>query len=151
MVSRKSTSGGLMQFGGHVLKSWATTQTVIALSSGESEFYSIVKGSSQSLGLRSLMRDLNLEASIKVLTDATTGKSIGSRRGLGRVRHIDVANLWVQEKVNSGDIQLTKVKNTYNPSDILTKHLGESEMCNCLELLDCHFKDGRSAIAPALN
>ena len=36
--SRKSTSGGVLQFGTPVIKSWSSTQSVIALSSGESEF-----------------------------------------------------------------------------------------------------------------
>ena len=35
--SRKSTSAGVLMLGGHVLKSWATNQAVIALSSGEAE------------------------------------------------------------------------------------------------------------------
>ena len=34
---RKSTSGGMMMLGTHVIKSWSTNQAVIALSSGEAE------------------------------------------------------------------------------------------------------------------
>ena len=151
IATRKSTSGGLMQYGSHILKSWSSTQTVIALSSGESEFYSIVKGSSQSLGLQALMKDLNVIGNIKVLTDASTGKAIASRRGLGRVRHIDVSHLWIQEKITNGSMELTKIKNTFNPSDMMTKHLGEAEMSQCMELIDCHFSDGRSPLAPGLN
>ena len=41
--------------GSHPIKSWATTQGVIALSSGEAEFYSIVKGASISMGLANLL------------------------------------------------------------------------------------------------
>ena len=37
--TRKSTSGGVIMLGEHVIKSWSTTQNVIALSSGEDEFY----------------------------------------------------------------------------------------------------------------
>ena len=151
VATRKSTSGGLMQYGSHILKSWSSTQTVIALSSGESEFYSIVKGSSQSLGLQALMKDLNVIGNIKVLTDASTGKAIASRRGLGRVRHIDVSHLWIQEKITNGSMELTKIKNTFNPSDMMTKHLGEAEMSQCMELIDCHFSDGRTPLAPGLN
>ena len=98
-----------MQYGSHILKSWSSTQTVIALSSGESEFYSIVKGSSQSLGLQALMKDLNVTGNIKVLTDASTGKTIASRRGLGRVRHIGVSHLWIQEQITNGSMELTKI------------------------------------------
>ena len=37
--SRKSTSGGCIVLGEHSIKSWSKTQSLIALSSGESEFY----------------------------------------------------------------------------------------------------------------
>ena len=138
-----------MQLGSHVLKSWSSTQNVIALSSGEAEFYAIVKGASQSMGLQALLRDLHINTRIKVLTDATTGKSIASRRGLGRVRHIDVANLWVQEKVADDVIELSKIKNVYNPADLLTKHLQQHEVARCMEFLDCYYSAGRSDLAPA--
>ena len=36
-ITRKSTSGGIVMFGSHVIRSWSTTQNVIALSSGEAE------------------------------------------------------------------------------------------------------------------
>ena len=149
-ISRKSTSGGILQFGSHVVKSWSSTQSVIALSSGESEFYSIVKGCSQGLGLRSLLMDLGVESKVKLLTDASTGKAIASRRGLGKVRHIEVSNLWVQEKIKNGDIEVQKIKNSYNPSDVLTKHLNEFMMMECMGFIDLHFAEGRHALAPAM-
>ena len=139
-----------MQLGGHVVKSWSSTQHVISLSSGESEFYAIVKGASQSMGLQSLLRDLHLNTRIRVLTDATTGKSIASRRGLGRVRHIDVANLWAPEKIANDVIELSKIKNVYNPSDLLTKHLSQLEVARCMEFLDCYYGTGRSTLAPTI-
>ena len=33
--TRKSTSGGVIMLGGHLIKSWSSTQAIIALSSGE--------------------------------------------------------------------------------------------------------------------
>ena len=50
---RRSTSGGLILLGEHLIKSWSTTQTITALSSGEAEYYAIVKGASQGIGTRS--------------------------------------------------------------------------------------------------
>ena len=38
-VGGKSTSGGVVRWGEHVLKTWSSTQTTIALSSGEAELY----------------------------------------------------------------------------------------------------------------
>ena len=47
--SRKSTSGGLIYFGTHVILHWARTQTTIALSSGEAELGGIITGVSNGL------------------------------------------------------------------------------------------------------
>ena len=93
--SRKSTSGGLACLGDHVVKSWSSTQTIIALSTGEAELYAINNTATTSLGLQSLLTDLGVQMDIRVFTDATTGKSIATRRGLGKVRHISVNKLWM--------------------------------------------------------
>ena len=95
-----------------------------------------------------MMRGLGWNASIKILTDATTGKSIASRRGLGKLRHIEVSNLWIQEQVMKGSIAVIKVKNIYNSADIGTKHLDRASMEACLEQMDFHAALGRSEVAP---
>ena len=59
---RKSTSGGVIMFGGHCLKSWSLTQKVIALSSGEAECYGFVKSGSKGLGVKALLAILALSA-----------------------------------------------------------------------------------------
>ena len=38
--------------------------------------------------------------------DATAGIAIGSRKGIGRVKHIDTVFLWVQAMVTEGKISL---------------------------------------------
>ena len=108
---RKSTSGGIVNFGDHTLRAWASTQNVIALSSGESEYYGLVKAASVSIGIRSMMADLGVEVRIRLITDATTGIAIASRRGLGKIKHLDVAQLWVQAKVKSKELEVSKIKN----------------------------------------
>ena len=49
--TRKSTSGGYTTRGTHLIKSWATTQTVIAMSSGEAEYCGVVKGTYEAVGI----------------------------------------------------------------------------------------------------
>ena len=58
---------------------------------------------------------------IHILMDATAGKAIGSRRGLGKVKHLDTIFLWVQEHVTSGRIAIGKIHTTMNFADILAK------------------------------
>ena len=50
--SRKSTSGGVIMFGGSAVKGWSSNQRVIALSSGEAEYYAALKGASSALCFR---------------------------------------------------------------------------------------------------
>ena len=79
--TRKSTSGGMAMIGDHIVKHWSTTQAVIALSSGEAEYYGMVKGASIGLGIASMMQDLGVSMQVRVRTDASAAKSIASRRG----------------------------------------------------------------------
>ncbi len=57
---RKSTSGGMLMRGGHVIKSWSTSQSTTALSSGEAEYHGMVKGASQALGLKAVAEDIGV-------------------------------------------------------------------------------------------
>ena len=107
--TRKSTQGGVVMLGGCAIKSWASTQALIALSSGEAEYYGVVKASSVGLGIKSVMADLGFRMDLEVLTDASAAKGIAFRRGLGKTRHVAVHYLWVQEKVRHGDLVVSKV------------------------------------------
>ena len=70
-ASRKSTSGGLVQLGTHAVKSWSSTEAVVALSSGEAEYYGIVRGASEGFGSRSVLKDLNVEARLRLKEDSS--------------------------------------------------------------------------------
>ena len=59
--TRKSTQGGVVMIGGCCIKSWSSTQSLIALSSGESEYYGVVKGASVGLGVQAMLKDLGIE------------------------------------------------------------------------------------------
>jgi hypothetical protein len=49
--TRKSTSGGLLRYGGHLISHRCKTQATVALSSGEAELNTIVKGCSEGIGV----------------------------------------------------------------------------------------------------
>ena len=56
--SRKSTSGGCLLIGTHLIKGWAKTQSFVALSSGESELYATLRAAAEILGLMAMAKDL---------------------------------------------------------------------------------------------
>ena len=133
------------------MKTWASTQNVVALSSGEAEFYAIVKGSSIGLGMRALLEDLGESVKVRVVTDATTGKSLAGRKGLGKVRHIEVSELWVQEAVKNEQIELVKIKGTFNPADLFTKHVDRATQDKIVEALGGEHMEGKHEIAQEVN
>ena len=106
--------------GNHLIKGWSVIQAVIALSSGEAEYYGIGKGSSVGLGIRSVLGDLGCNTRLVVNTDSSAAKGMASRKGLGKVRHVEVNQVRVQEKVGSGEVELKKVNGQSNLADALT-------------------------------
>jgi len=148
LKTRKSTSGGVITIGNHVIKSWSNTQSVIALSSGEAEYYGMVKGASMALGIRSMLADLGVTLQIRLRTDASAAKGIATRRGLGKVRHIEVNQLWLQDKVNSGEIQVMKVKGEGNLADALTKPLEGPGVKKHIALTGQELVEGRNVLTP---
>ena len=136
---------------GHGLKHYSTTQPTPALSSGEAELGGIVKGATVGLGMRSLAADLGIALEVEIRTDATAAIGICRRRGLGKVRHLDVADLWVQQQhLMDGDVLLTKVPGSSNPADALTKFVEKPVLSKMLSRMNLIFEDGRPESAPHL-
>ena len=137
--------------GGHLLKSWSSTQPSISLSSGEAEYYGVVKAAGIALGQQSLMSDLGMKVAVRVWTDSSAAVGICGRSGLGKLRHVQTHTLWVQERVRSGAIELRKVCGDVNPADLFTKHLASRDRVNQLvELFNCEYREGRAHTAPEL-
>ena len=135
-------------FGDHCLKSWSHTQKVIALSSGEAEYYGLVKSGSQGLGIRALLGDLGVGRTVILNTDASAAIGIASRHGLGKVRHIEVSQLWPQQRVAKGDLIVQKVDGASNLADALTKHLGKNALVGHMESVRFEIRDGRHVLMP---
>ncbi len=72
-------------------------QSTIGRSSGESEWYGLVKGSAAGLGLQSMLRDWGILVSLDVLSGCSAARRFSSCQGLGRMRHVQTRYLWVQE------------------------------------------------------
>ena len=136
-------------WGDHIIKSWSKTQSVIALSSGEAEYYGMVKGASEGLGIQSVLRDFEINVMLTLKSDASAAIAIASRRGLGKVRHIEVCQLWLQEKVRSGEVKVVKVGTDENVADSLTKYVSSEILRNHMRATGQLAREGRHRLAPA--
>ena len=118
--TRRSTSCSALMAGRHLLRFSSTTQTVVSLSTGESEFYALVKGASIILGAVAMAKDLGATLKARMRYDATAGAGIANRRGVGRVRHLHTPSHWIQRHGQDGTIELSKVDGDRNWADLGT-------------------------------
>ena len=81
-------------------------------------------------------------------TDASAAIGIASRRGLGKVRHIEVFQLWLQQRVANGDLDVQKVDGASNLAEALTKHLGNNALVGHMESVRFEIRDGRHVLMP---
>ena len=110
--------------GGHCIKTWSTTQGAVALSSAEAEFYAMVDGVTKGKWMVMVAKEWGLgEITTEMVLgrDSSAAKSFVSRRGLGRMRHIEVRDLWLKEEVKKGSVKINKVRGDENPADLMTK------------------------------
>ena len=149
LKTRKSTSCSMMFLGKHLVKSSASTQAVIALSSGESEFSGAVKTASTGLGMTHLLKDMGVELNepLDLKLDASAGIGIAQRRGAGRIRHIATPTLWLQKAVYDGKVKVGKLPGKENPADLGTKYLGRSDIEKIWKQCGFYIATGSSKIA----
>ena len=131
--SRKSTSAGMASLGGGLRKSWSSTQGSIARSSGEAEYYALVKAAAEALGVQALAKDLGISMKIRLWVDSTSAKAIVARIGLGKVRHMEVKYLWAQQAFKEGRFEVRKISGLVNPADIGTKPKAAADMKTLIE------------------
>ena len=127
-AGRKSTSGGVLKLQGFLLAHWSKTQVAMAQSSCEAEVVAMNVGAVEAVFTRTLLDELGVQVNIVMKSDSTSGIALMQRRGLGRLRHLQVKELWLQEKVRAGDIQVEYVPTQENMADVLTKGLGTIKM-----------------------
>ena len=93
------------------------------------------------------LADFGMCADVAVRTDSSSGLAVCSRRGLGRLQHVQTRYLWVQQRVQEGDLRWKKGPGDTNVSDALTKLLDAKIMRKLLTSTGYEFKEGRTALA----
>ena len=140
----KSTSGGVVMLGTHYIKSWSSTRKTIALSSGEAELTAVVKCSCETIGVLEWSADWSMELEGEILVDSSEALGVVGRKGAGKLRHVRVGQLWVQEKAESGELRYRKVKGTENPADLMTKALTGPEIQKYMAKISLQGMRGRA-------
>ena len=132
---RRSTSGGVIEFGSSTTSTWSRSQKSVSLSSAESEYYGIVSGIVEARGQQSLLKELGVEVTLRIRTDSSAAKCFSSKPGLGKMKHIQMRHLFVKDLVKAGIVVLEKIKGTENSANLLTKPVTTMQLSQDLSFM----------------
>ena len=83
-----------------------------------------------------VLAEMSLKRRIPVnYMDSDAGRALATRIGVGRMRHIQVRWLWLQERIRDGDIAAKRVDGAKNVADLGTKHLEAGRRDELLDLM----------------
>ena len=99
--------------------------------------------------MKSVLSDFDHPVSIEIHSDATAAFGICKCQGLGRVRHLATADLWLQQRVKAKELLLFKVPGKDNPADVFTKHKSLPEILRFLSMMGVRPRMGRPKLAPS--
>ncbi len=103
--------------------SYARTGSVLAQSSPEPEGLGAVVLCSETLCIQGLLSFWGFETEAVIEADASSAIAMASRRGVGRVRHLDLKWLWFQQLVFLEKVRLVNVSGQDHVADVGTKRL----------------------------
>ena len=107
---------------------WCKIQSNIALSSCEAELNAALKGAVEGLNVQRLAASLGDKLTLELRTDASAARGVILRQGVGKVRHLQVKQLWLQENVAAGELTIVKIPRAENCSDALTHPWGAHDL-----------------------
>ena len=99
----------------------------MALQSAEAELNAALKMGCEFLGISQIWRELGDNVAIKISGGSAAVKGILARRGCGKVKHLELKQLCLQEQVRSGTLEFQKISRNMNHSDDLTHHYSTEE------------------------
>ena len=80
----------------------------------------VLKFLCESVCVRNMCSDIGIVCSITVKAYSSAAKGIMTRRGCGKIKHLEAKQLWTQEHVITVEIIMVKVPRADNPSDAMT-------------------------------
>jgi hypothetical protein len=121
-VSRKSVDCIVAEAFGNVLSISTKGQASIAQSSGEAELGALHRCALKMVGIQNFVYEVwGTSCPITLCTDSSAAKVVAVRRGCGKVRHLEVKQLYIQELPTSNRIRIEKVDGKTNKADCGTK------------------------------
>ena len=130
--------------GSHHIKSWSATQKRVTLSSAEAELGALVKAATEAIGVLQMAESLGRSLEGEIFVDSSAALAVVARKGCGKLRHVRVGQLWIQEVAEAEELKFRKILGDINPADLNTKHLTRVRMDKLLDLTSLYDREGKA-------
>ena len=92
------------------------------------------------LGIEHLFREFGMNLSVWSCCDSSAARGVLTRLGTGKLRHLELKHLWVQEVVARKEVEIHWISRQRNPADVLTHQSSLAEFRRCLRQLGLEFR-----------
>ena len=130
--------------GTHFIKGWSRTRNHVTMGSAEAELMALVKCTQECMGVQAMLRDWGREITATLYADSSAALAIAKRKGAGKLRHIHVSALWIQDVQDRGGAEYTKILGTDNPADLMTKYLARDKIDKHMSTVGQVFQQGHA-------
>jgi len=127
-ITRRSRSSSHVEADGVHMFDNSTRQGILAKSSCEAEWYGGSKGVSDAFGLKTLFEWLGYEVRMRWHCDSSSARALSKKLGVGRVKHIAIHTLWLQELVARKILEPVVVASLENKADMGSKYIGGARL-----------------------
>ena len=124
-VARRSTSCGHIFVNEAMVGQYARTQGTPAISSAEAELYAVCSGTCEAVFVKTILQEIPEEPSVEVILESDSQAAISSqlRPGMGKMKHVELKYMFMQQMIKEGKVKTKKILGTENSSDLGTKYL----------------------------
>ena len=122
---KKSMSAMTLFLSGNMIHASNRRQKSISLSSCESELHGSLAAVQEGIFLKRVLERLcGSEVLLQHRVDSSSCRAVISKQGLPKLRHVEIAFLWIQEKLKMGESVTGAISTKFCPPDLLTKPTG---------------------------
>ena len=150
-ATRRSTSGYIFLMNGCPV-AWASKkQSLVSLSSTESEYIALAKCVQQAIWMASWMREVDLDVGgpMDLLVDNLGTIALSeTTKGHDLAKHIDIRYFFIRDAVKEGQVSIYTVASSQNLADIMTKSLPREKHRRIVTALglDWWYHDSRGSV-----
>ena len=134
-----------MQWGNATLTAWSRTQQTVSLSSAEAELYALSIGVAEGMVTKHLLQEWCHELILMNHVDSQSAKAWASKRGLGRMKHVMLKYMCVQERSGEevDESCIHQHNGEQNRSDDKVSHIRSTQERLCDDRIETRLKQNQ--------